>query len=85
MSVRCNFALEMLSALPVTGGDTVASKPGSRGRPSYVRVRTAGCYAAQIDGTTFSRIVTFVVSGPGWFPSAMTSDPLLAVRLRNAR
>jgi hypothetical protein len=37
---------------------------GSRGRPSYVRVRTAGCYGAQIDGTTFSRAVIFVVSGP---------------------
>jgi|SRR6266536_2659893 hypothetical protein len=38
--------------------------PGSRGRPSYVRVRAAGCYAAQIDGMTFSRVVIFVVSGP---------------------
>jgi hypothetical protein len=37
--------------------------PGSRGRPSYVRVRAPGCYAAQIDGTTFSEIVVFRVSG----------------------
>jgi hypothetical protein len=34
---------------------------GSRGRPSYVRVRAGGCYAAQIDGTTFSRTVVFRV------------------------
>jgi len=37
---------------------------GSRGRPSYVRVRAAGCYAAQVDGTAFSRVVVFIVSGP---------------------
>ena len=35
---------------------------GSRGRPSYVRVRAPGCYAAQIDGTTFSRVVIFRVT-----------------------
>lgn len=34
---------------------------GSRGRPSYVRVRTGGCYGVQIDGTTFSRTVVFRV------------------------
>ena len=27
--------------------------------PSYTRVRAPGCYAYQIDGTTFSRIVVF--------------------------
>jgi hypothetical protein len=37
---------------------------GSRGRPSYVRVRAAGCYAAQLDGITFSKVVIFIVSGP---------------------
>lgn len=36
--------------------------PGSRGRPSYVRVRAPGCYAAQIDGTSFSRVVVFRVT-----------------------
>jgi hypothetical protein len=35
--------------------------PGSRGRPSYVRVRAGGCYGVQIDGTTFSRTVVFRV------------------------
>lgn len=34
---------------------------GSRGRPSYVRVRSAGCYGVQIDGTTFSSTVVFRV------------------------
>jgi hypothetical protein len=34
---------------------------GSRGKPSAVRVRAPGCYAAQIDGTTFSRVVVFTV------------------------
>jgi hypothetical protein len=35
--------------------------PGSRGRPSYVRVRAGGCYGVQIDGTSFSRAVVFRV------------------------
>jgi hypothetical protein len=32
---------------------------GSRGAPSYMRVHANGCYAAQIDGSDFSRIVVF--------------------------
>jgi hypothetical protein len=35
---------------------------GSRGRPSYVRVRAGGCYGVQIDGTSFSRTVVFRVT-----------------------
>jgi hypothetical protein len=35
--------------------------PGSRGIPSGVRVRAAGCYGVQIDGTSFSRVVVFEV------------------------
>jgi hypothetical protein len=45
-------------------GETVkwtGQAPGSRGRPSYVRVRAAGCYGVQIDGTTFSRVVVFPI------------------------
>lgn len=38
--------------------------PGSRGRPSAVRARVSGCYGVQIDGTTFSRVVTFRVVAP---------------------
>jgi hypothetical protein len=34
---------------------------GSRGRPSFVRVRAVGCYGVQIDGTTFSRVVVFPI------------------------
>jgi hypothetical protein len=36
--------------------------PGSRGRPSYVRVHVPGCYGVQIDGTTFSKVVVFTVT-----------------------
>jgi hypothetical protein len=32
---------------------------GSRGRPSYTRLRAPGCYGYQIDGTSFSRVVVF--------------------------
>jgi hypothetical protein len=37
---------------------------GSRGVPSIVRSQTSGCYGVQIDGTTFSRVVAFIVSTP---------------------
>jgi len=33
----------------------------SRGIPSAVRALTSGCYGAQIDGTTFSRVVVFSI------------------------
>jgi hypothetical protein len=48
----------------IAPGETVtwSGQPaGSRGRPSYVRVRAPGCYAAQIDGTSFSVVVVFLV------------------------
>ena len=32
---------------------------GTRTRPSFVRIRTPGCYAFQIDGLTFSRSIVF--------------------------
>jgi hypothetical protein len=50
--------------LRIARGESVYwnGKPaGSRGRPSYVRVRAPGCYAAQIDGINFSRVVVFRV------------------------
>lgn len=37
---------------------------GSRGEPSGVRFQVTGCYAVQIDGTTFSRSVVFRASTP---------------------
>ncbi|HEY3185101.1 MAG TPA: hypothetical protein VGJ77_19835 [Gaiellaceae bacterium] len=33
--------------------------PGTRDRPSYVRIKKPGCYAFQIDGLTFSRTIVF--------------------------
>jgi hypothetical protein len=36
-----------------------AGEYGQRERPSYTRLRAAGCYAYQIDGTTFSRVIVF--------------------------
>jgi hypothetical protein len=50
----------------IAPGETVTwsgQAPGSRGRPSYVRVRVPGCYAAQIDGIDFTEVVVFNVSG----------------------
>ncbi|MGE5434131.1 MAG: hypothetical protein ACM3S3_05025 [Candidatus Doudnabacteria bacterium] len=36
------------------------SSPGSwQNRPSYTRLRAPGCYAWQVDGTTFSRVIVF--------------------------
>jgi hypothetical protein len=32
---------------------------GPRDRPSYTRLRGPGCYAYQIDGATFSRVIVF--------------------------
>src|SRR6266496_4444181 len=38
------------------GGDVPA---GARYRPSYTRIVAPGCYAYQVDGTTFSRTIVF--------------------------
>jgi hypothetical protein len=43
--------------LPPSAGDT--SLHGWRAYPSEVRVRASGCYAWQIDGTSFSRVIVF--------------------------
>jgi hypothetical protein len=32
---------------------------GARDRPSYTRLRAPGCYAYQVDGTSFSRTIVF--------------------------
>jgi hypothetical protein len=34
-------------------------RAGPRGRASYTRFLTAGCYGYQIDGTSFSRAIVF--------------------------
>jgi hypothetical protein len=50
--------------LRIQSGFSLVGNPGvnnfgQRYRPSYTRFRAPGCYAYQIDGTTFSRIVVF--------------------------
>jgi hypothetical protein len=36
---------------------------GTMERPSFTRVRASGCYAYQIDGTSFSRTIVFRATG----------------------
>jgi hypothetical protein len=43
----------------VITGNPGVNDVGQRYRPSYTRLLSGGCYAYQIDGTTFSRIVVF--------------------------
>ncbi len=38
---------------------SVTPPAGTRYVPSYTRLRSPGCYAYQIDGTTFSRVIVF--------------------------
>jgi hypothetical protein len=53
-----------LRELRIHSHDTVGfdGPPGSRGVPSAVRALIPGCYGVQIDGTRFSRTVTFCVT-----------------------
>jgi hypothetical protein len=44
------------STVQPRGGDVPA---GARYRPSYTRIVAPGCYAYQVDGTTFSRTIVF--------------------------
>jgi hypothetical protein len=60
--VRFNGGKLPSAELHIAPGDGVSwdkQPPGSRGVPSGVRLSEKGCYAFQIDGTTFSRIVVF--------------------------
>jgi hypothetical protein len=41
------------------GASSPGAPAGTREWPSYTRVRTAGCYAYQVDGTTFSTVIVF--------------------------
>jgi hypothetical protein len=64
---RLGFNSQRLPAreLRIEPYDTVSwegQPTGSRGVPSDVRVRVAGCYGVQIDGATFSRVVVFSVA-----------------------
>jgi hypothetical protein len=56
--------------LPVNeswAGDTGSSK-GWRYFPSYTRLRASGCYAYQLDGTSFSEVIVF--KAEAWLPIA---------------
>jgi hypothetical protein len=45
--------------LRIHAGKGTAYTKGARDRPSSTRVRAPGCYAYQIDGLTFSRVIYF--------------------------
>ena len=62
--VRFNGQKRPPAELRIEAGETVTwqgQPPGSRGIASTVRVIAPGCYGFQIDGTTFSRVVIFIV------------------------
>ncbi|HEX3873332.1 MAG TPA: hypothetical protein VHW26_04230 [Solirubrobacteraceae bacterium] len=44
----------------LAAGATSSGEPaGWREWPSYTRLRAGGCYAYQVDGTTFSTVIVF--------------------------
>jgi hypothetical protein len=45
--------------LRLTGSKAFTTGWSGRQWPSYTRLRAAGCYAWQVDGTTFSRVIVF--------------------------
>jgi hypothetical protein len=52
---------DMLAELEFSAG-TGGSNPGGWGEwPSYTMPRTAGCYAYQVDGSSFSTVIAFQV------------------------
>jgi hypothetical protein len=64
--VRFDAGIVPASELRIPTGSSIVGNPGVRDfgqryRPSYTRIRAPGCYAYQIDGTTFSRVVIFRV------------------------
>ena len=63
--MRFDNGLVPAKEIRIAPGETVTwtgQVPGSRGRPSAVRVRVPGCYGVQIDGASFSEVVVFPVS-----------------------
>lgn len=52
---------ELQLLAPATGAPTPAG--GGRAWPSFTRVRTPGCYAYQVDGTSFSEVIVFQAGG----------------------
>ncbi|MDQ6806340.1 MAG: hypothetical protein M3065_15565, partial [Actinomycetota bacterium] len=51
--------LQLLSASSSSSGEP----SGAREWPSFTRVRSAGCYAYQVDGTNFSEVIVFQATG----------------------
>lgn len=51
-----------------TSATHAGSPKGWRYFPSYTRLRASGCYAYQVDGTTFSRVIIF--RAEAWLPIA---------------
>lgn len=54
--------LRIPAGTPEYGYPPGYKRVGQRYRPSYTRLRAPGCYAYQIDGTTFSRIIVFIAA-----------------------
>jgi hypothetical protein len=50
--------LRIPTTVALTGNPGVP-ETGQRYRPSYTRLLVPGCYAYQVDGTTFSRVIVF--------------------------
>jgi hypothetical protein len=54
------FGLAQVPALEMRLRSVGGSSPGGwQNRPSTTRLRAPGCYAWQVDGTTFSRVIVF--------------------------
>lgn len=45
--------------LLAAGASSPGEPPGWREWPSFTRLRTGGCYAYQVDGISFSRLIVF--------------------------
>jgi hypothetical protein len=62
--VRFDRGKHPAAELRIPAGTSESGNPGvadrgQRYRPSYTRLRAPGCYAFQVDGTTFSRRIVF--------------------------
>jgi len=51
--------LQLLTAATTSPGEP----SGAREWPSFTRVEASGCYAYQVDGTSFSEVIVFSVPG----------------------
>src|SRR4051794_9218170 len=56
---RLRFETRKVPPLELRIPGAVGSVPTGRDRPSYTRLRAPGCYAYQVDGMTFSRVIVF--------------------------